>query len=99
MNRPEQEEAFVAIVSGLEDPEDRIERRGILAGCMLVLSGSMAALAAVLTNWPMWAAMLGFVATAVADVIAALTVNRQIRRRRAVAAWRNQWSAPQDVPY
>ena len=98
MNRPEEEEAFVAIVLGLEDPEDRIVRREMLAGCVLVLSGPMLALVAVVSDWPLWAAILGFVATAVADVIAALAVTRQIRRRRALA-WPQRFSAPQDVPY
>ena len=97
MNRPGEEEAFAAIVLGPEDPEDRIERREMLA-CVLVLSGSMLALVAVVTDWPRRAAILGFVATAVADVIAALAVTRQIRRRRALA-WPQRFSAPQDVPY
>lgn len=92
------EDAFVAIVSRLEDPEDRIERRAMLAGCVLVLSGSVLALVTVVNEWPLWAAVVGFVATAAADIIAALTITRQIGRRRA-RAWPERWSARLDVPY
>ena len=41
MNMPEVEDAFVAIVGRLEDPEDSMERRAMLAGGVLVLSGTL----------------------------------------------------------
>jgi hypothetical protein len=98
LNLPEQEAAFFAIVRRLEDPEDRIERRAMLAGYVLVLSGATLALVAVVDKWPLWTAMVGFVATAAADVIAALTVTRQIGRRRALA-WPQRWVVPEDAPF
>jgi xanthosine utilization system XapX-like protein len=95
---PEMEDAFVAIVGRLEDPEDRMERRAMLAGWVLVLYGAMFALVAVVNEWPLWTAIVGFVATAAGDVIAALAVTRQVGRRRALA-WPQHWSAPQNAPY
>lgn len=96
MSLPDQ--AFAAIVSRPEDAEDGIERRVLLAGCTLVLSGSMLALVAVVNGWPLWAAIAGFAAAAGADVIGARTVIRQIRRRPSLTG-QQRWFSTQEVPY
>ena len=82
----QQEEAFAAIVSRLEDPEDRAERRAVLLCCALGLLGCWLAVVALVAHWPLPVAVAGLLAMATADLTMGLTLVRRFGRRRP-AVW------------
>lgn len=86
MTLSEREEAFATIVSRLDDPEDRIDRRATLAACVLGLFGAVLALVAVGADWSLWVGVVGLSALAAADMIGGVILKRWLGRPRLAAS-------------
>ena len=86
VNLSEQEETFATIVSRLDDPEDRIDRRGTPAACVLGLFGALLALVAVGADWSLWVGVVGLSALAAADMIGGVILKRWLGRPRLAAS-------------